>query len=500
MSLIKIENVSFKYNNQNIFNNINLNISSGDKIGLIGDNGVGKSTLLKCILGELQLDSGKIITKSGNNFSYLEQDLPKNIYDLTAIDALLLSLPENERSYSLWKAEIALDSIKMPEDLHCEKIKNLSGGWQRLVMIAKLNINEPELIMLDEPTNHLDLSKIYLLENWINKLEAPFIVISHDREFLDNTTNRTILLRKNELIDIKAPYSIAREEIEKTDEYHNKRRKLEEAEIKRIRQAAKRLKIWSSGNNPDMDRRANAMLTRAEQLDKKKTEVYKEEKRNLDIKTEKIRPTNFLRLENLVIRKPTGEALFKIHNNSILKGDRICILGENGVGKTQFVKTLIKHYSNKIISEEIKFNPQIKIGYFDQYLSSINEKEGIFNFIENTTNLNHQEIINELIASGFPYSEHNKNLKDFSFGQKSRLMFLVLKHAKSNFFIMDEPTNHLDIKGQEDLEDTLINKELTVLFISHDRRIIETAANKYWMIQNKKLTEIETPEEFYKTI
>ena len=312
--LLQAEKITFGYSNVPLFDQASFSVNEGDRIGLVGDNGAGKSTLFKCLLGQEILHSGKItVSRHVDKIAYVPQNLPTDLREKTFAEYLLEAFPTEERDYSSWKVDVTMDEIGVPNEIRNFPLAHLSGGWQRMALIARAIIDEPSLLLMDEPTNYLDLEKIFKLENLLlNVIKIPYIVISHDRKFLDRCTNKTLHLRGGKIISHKVPYSHARTALLEEDLAAAKARELEEAEIERIRAAAKRIHIWSAGRNPDMDRRAKAMYTRAQQLESKKTDVYVATKREIDFNPDDIRPKVLLQVKNYQVVAPDGRPLFKI--------------------------------------------------------------------------------------------------------------------------------------------------------------------------------------------
>ena len=503
--LIQADKITFGYTDVPLFKHACFSINEGDRIGLVGDNGAGKSTLFKCLLGiEKPYEGQVIISRQVSKIAYVPQSLPTDLQQKTFYDYLLEAIPKEERDYSEWKVDVAMDEIGVPNEIRYLPLAHLSGGWQRMALIARATMDEPTLILMDEPTNYLDLEKIFKLEDLLlNNIKIPYMVISHDRKFLDKCTNKTIHLRGGQVICHNVPYSHARTALLEEDLAAAKARENEEAEIERIRAAAKRIHIWSAGRNPDMDRRAKAMYTRASQLEAKKTDVYVAAKREIDFNPDDVRPKVLMRVSNYQISAPDGRPLFKIPEMNVKKGDRIAILATNGVGKTQMLEALMRAYKDPVVDVknniEMRFNPQVNIGYFDQHMAHLPLNMSLTDYIQ-SLGKNSQEATKLLVVAGFPYKNHTQKISSLSQGEKARLAFLGLKVGKYNFFIMDEPTNHIDIDGQEKFEDAVISEGHTCIFVSHDRYMMEQVANKYYQVKNGLLKPVDSVEPFYREL
>lgn len=503
--LLQADKITFGYTDVPLFKQASFSINEGDRIGLVGDNGAGKSTLFKCLLGiEKPYEGQVIISRNVGKIAYVPQSLPTDLRDKTFADYLLEAIPVEERDYSSWKVDVAMDEIGVPQEIRSFPLAHLSGGWQRMALILRATMDEPSLILMDEPTNYLDLEKIFKLEDLLlNIIKTPYMVISHDRKFLDKCTNKTIHLRGGQVISHNIPYSHARTSLLEEDLAAAKARENEEAEIERIRAAAKRIHIWSAGRNPDMDRRAKAMYTRAAQLEAKKTDVYVANKREIDFNPDDIKPKVLLRISDYQVVAPDGRPLFKIPEMNIKKGDRVAILATNGVGKTQMLEALIRAYREPVVDSvnktEMRFNPQVNIGYFDQHMAHLPLNKTITDYIQDLGK-NAQEATKLLVVAGFPYKMHTQKISSLSQGEKARLAFLGLKVGKYNFFIMDEPTNHIDIDGQEKFEDAVISEGHTCIFVSHDRYMMEQVANKYYQVKKGNLVPVDSVEPFYREV
>lgn len=507
MALIRVEGAKLSFGSKVLFEDITFSINEGDKAALVGNNGCGKSSLVKALMGEHEFDKGIINKRRGMVIGYVSQEIPEEIEAKTCYDYLLECIPEHNRDTDFWKVDVALAGLDMRPDLWQEPIAKLSGGWRRLLLIAGATLKEPDLLILDEPTNHLDLGKIFKLEKWLKEgINVPYLVISHDREFLDKCTNRTLFMRGDGVHEFSAPFSTARENLFQADALALKTREREEGEIKRLERAAKRLKEWGVINpQSDLSKKGEAIQTRADQLRSKQTEAYTEKKRDISLHYGEVSSKSVLTIENKVITTPDGRALFKIDRFSLKQGERVCILGLNGTGKSVFIRKLIDVLSSRdehgqIEEQGFHFSPQIKLGYLDQHLGTLPAQKSMYDFLTDSYSMNHTQATRELVMVGFPPDRHNTPIGKLSSGEKARLALLDLRLSKPNFYILDEPTNHLDIQGQEDLEDELDDKNHTCIFVSHDRKMVRGAATRYLEIKRGKLIEVESPELFFKVI
>jgi ATPase subunit of ABC transporter with duplicated ATPase domains len=226
-----------------LFSNLNFVIADGDRVGLVAGNGRGKTTLLRAMAGQGELTSGDIVRSRGLTVGYVEQDMPAASMGLTLYDAVLEALPPAERDTDSWRVDVVLDEFETPDAMRNRKLTELSGGWQRIALIARCWVLQPDALLLDEPTNHLDLGKLFQLENWINQAarNIPVIIASHDRQFLDATTNRTLFLRPDASHYFALPYSKARIALAEADEAAEAKREKDLKEVSRLRKQAAKL-------------------------------------------------------------------------------------------------------------------------------------------------------------------------------------------------------------------------------------------------------------------
>lgn len=507
MSFISVDRATYSNHAGVLFENVSFTINEGDQIGLIGHNGCGKSTLLKAIMGELELTKGTIQKQKGLKIGYIAQSVPARFEDMTLYQVLEDAIPPEEREYSQYKVDMSLEALGATKDIYDRKMSLLSGGWRRLALIARTNLNDPDILILDEPTNHLDVGKIMHLEDWLkNTVFVPYLVVSHDRQFLDNCTNRTLIMRAGKVHSYK--YSITRaKELLAEDDFANAReRKERQKEIDRLAQTAKEFKIKGQAHGSErLSRVAKSLETRIEKMEEALPDVHHEKDRNIGLGRNEIEYNKpVLKIRNLDVTIPTGQTLFHIDELSFSKGERAAILGLNGSGKSVFIRELMKAYEEGkknafgcSAQDPIYFNPQVIVGYIDQELTILPPKETLQEFIQSRFALDRTRAIRELVQAGFQINEQEAKIETLSFGQKARMAFLLLKNEQPNFYIMDEPTNHLDVDGQERLEQAILEKDNPCVLVSHDRRLISNVANRFFVIENGRLKQIESATEFF---
>ena len=500
-SLIQCHRITHAAGTKSLFESLNLSINDGDRIGLVGHNGSGKSTLLSVINGSVEADSGDISRSRNLQLETVEQFIDPSLIDLSLSDALAKKFSEEEKESNFFKVEQLLSELGFSNTENGFRVGDLSGGQQNRLMFARAVINEPNLILFDEPTNHLDLRTLLFFENFLNNLNASYLIISHDRQFLDAVTDRTLFLRDQGIYNFNLPYSQAKEKLDEEDRQAVARLKEEEKVIKDLSASAKRLAQWGKVyDNEKISRKAKNMEKRIEKLEEKKTFVTRGSNLNLTLEMQTSRVNRMLHVENKGIFSPGDNPtrLFSIDEFYIRPGDRIALLGHNGAGKTTFIKKIIEHYQDELCADIFSFNPQCEIGYYDQEIEDLEPAHTLVDVLrQNCLQGSESSYKSALIKAGFPFLDMDKKVEMLSGGEKARLMFLVIKLNKPNFLILDEPTNHIDIQGKEELEDQILEANATVLITSHDRRFVDNIAQRYALIDQGKLIEINDPKYFY---
>ena len=504
MPQIRFDKVSVGYA-QTLFKNITLSISSHDRIGIVGHNGCGKSTFLRCIAGLVEPHAGRILCPKGLTFGFIEQEIPKNIVNKTLWDAISLALPDSEKDYSSWKVDVTLDSFNAPMNIRQKPLHELSGGWQRLALIARTVLSSPDVLLLDEPTNHLDLEKIMVLERWLNEQvgDLPLVTVSHDRRFLEHCTNKTFFLRGEDIREYRYSYARAVELLRDDDSNAHIARSKEVKEMQRLKRSAHELRqIGINNYSAAALKKSNQIAKRAEGIEMQLPSVHVEAKRDLKLNHSGIHNKQLMTLQNVSICSPDGVKLFHIETLTIQQGDRLVVFGKNGSGKSQLLKMLHEATLNKERAKQqgILVVPALALGYIDQHMAHLPLHRVLHDYINETLSLGAQKTTTILVGAGFPVAIQQTPLARLSPGQRTRVAFLVLHWLEPNFYIMDEPTNHLDIAGQEQLELEIVKKNATSVIVSHDRSFTDEVGTVFFMIKNKRLVKINTPSIYYQSL
>jgi ATP-binding cassette subfamily F protein 3 len=517
--MLSINNLSYYIGDRPLFDNANLHIKPKDKIGLIGLNGQGKSTLLKIINGDVTPDSGEVQMSKECTIGFLNQDLLSYQTDdsilavaMTAfkeplrlqqrIDDILKKMEENYsddlvdkltkaqeqfemlEGYSIQaKAEEILEGIGFTtEDLQ-KPLKQFSGGWRMRVMLAKLLLEKPSILMLDEPTNHLDLPSIQWIENYLKTYEGAYIIVSHDREFLDRTIEVTVEVDQFQLNHYAGPYSFYEEEKELRAElqqnaFDNQQQKIKQTEkfIERFRSKATKAKQVQS--------RVKALG----RMDKVEAVVDNNAVINFSFNINNKSGRHIVRLDHVDKAYGTNQIL-KNATAHIERGDKIALIGANGKGKSTLLRIIAGTEKDLIGKREQGFN--VEFGFFAQHqLESLNVNNEILEELKQAGSDRGELDLRNLLGSFlFKDEEVFKKIKVLSGGEKSRVALCKTMISNANFLLLDEPTNHLDMQSESILIQALQQYEGSFITVSHNRHFISGVANKIWFIEDHQVIE-----------
>ncbi len=517
--LISVNKLKKSFGDEVLFSDVSFSVDDRDKIGFIGINGAGKSTLLKILMGEVEYDSGEVFRGKMLKIGYLEQyacgNSDKNVFDEVKtvyseaekieeeLEGIRFELENNlgaaeelaERQHKLrerfeelngyhYKGIIrsCLIGLGFSEDELSKNVSNLSGGQKTRVSLAKILLSDCGIMFLDEPTNHLDIKAVQWLEEFLRSYKGAYIVISHDRYFLDRVTDKTFSLESGRLYTGNGSYStfIKQRKIEKL----TKRRNFEntQREIERLEGIIEQQRRWNREKN----------IKTAES----KQKVVDKLRETLVVPQETLKEPEFAfkalpgggkeTLKCLNISKSYDEAILLNVNFEIQKGERVFLLGDNGCGKT----TLLKMICGKKSPEggEIVLGANTEIGYYDQIQESLDTDKTVIDEVWDTyPKKTETEIRNALAAFLFRGEDVYREINKLSGGERARVQLVKLILKPVNFLILDEPTNHLDIESREALENALTEYDGTILAVSHDRYFINKLARRIVNFENKSL-------------
>jgi len=478
-----------------LFQNLTISFGAGDRIGLVAGNGGGKSTLLRCIAGQVDPGVGAITRSRGLRVGFVEQDVPANLHDLTLAEAVRRALPPDAREHETWRVGAVLDEFGAPDDLHDRPVRALSGGWQRLMLLARVWITEPDALLLDEPTNHLDGEKIGMLETWISGPAAstPMLIASHDRSFLDACTNRTLFLRPGISRLYAHPYSRARELLAGDDAAQDRKHAKDAKEVDRLRRNAGELRNVGVNSGSDLLQKKSMQLTqRAERLEQMLRPAHVERPADIRLSSSGTHAKVLVAIQDLTVASPDGQQLFRIPKLDVRQGDRLVVLGRNGAGKSQLVRLLLRATMQDVPGARI--SPSVVAGYADQQMSHLPDDQTPHRFVSARQGVGDQRSTSLLAGAGFSVQAQGQPIGRLSPGQKSRLGLLALRLLQPNFYLLDEPTNHLDIPGQEQLEAEILDHGATCVLVSHDRSFVRALGTRFLMVEAGKCRELAGPQ------
>lgn len=496
MSLIHFRNLGVM-SPRVLFQNVDLAIQNTDRIGLIAGNGAGKTTLLRCLAGQADPGTGEITRRRGLRVGFVGQDVPTSLLGLSLSEAVRRALPLEERETGSWKIGMVLDLLDTPAAMRDRTLSELSGGWQRLALIARVWVNEPDVLLLDEPTNHLDMQRLAVLENWINHATegVAMVIASHDRRFLDTCTNRTLFLRPEDSRAYAHPFSRARELLAADDAARETKMAREGKEAERLRRNAGQLRNVGVNSGSDLLLKKSKQLAgRAEAIERTLRPLIRARSGDIRLTNRGTHAKVLLRLDNVPVVTPNGQVLFHSGVLKIFQHDRIVVSGANGVGKSQLIRLLHRAITGEETHAGITVSPSVIVGYLDQQMSQLPSEPTLLDYVTGRFRLGDQRSLSLLAGAGFDIDTQRRPIARLSPGQKARLGLLVLRLEEPNLYLMDEPTNHVDIAGQERLEAEILAHEATCVLVSHDRFFVEAIGTRFLHIEGARISEVTAPE------
>lgn len=519
--MINLEDIGIHLPQGFLFRNVSVQINKGDKVGLVGKNGAGKSTMLRMIAGDIQPSEGKIHTPKGCTIGYLKQDIKidttKSVFEflntsnevLTNINlrieeinqalvqrtdyeseeylGLLDELNDLNHEFTvhegfLWEEKITstLRGLGFKEEELERPLNTFSGGWKMRAELARILVNNPDAVLLDEPTNHLDIISISWLENYLKTFDGAVMVISHDRLFLDNVTKRTLEISQGKLLDFAFAYSkykvVRAEELERLADAA----KQQEKDIKHTEELIN--KFRAKKNKAAF---AQSLIKKLEKTERIQVDNDRVASMNIKFPLSKQPGKWVLELENA--GKSYGEKrLFKGVNITVGREEKIALLGANGTGKS----TLLKLVMGQIEAEgEVKYGHNVNVAYFAQdQAEQLDKNKSVFETVDETAEGEIRTSLRSVLGAFlFSGDDVDKKVGVLSGGERTRLALCQLLLSPSNFLILDEPTNHLDIQSKEVLKSALQQYEGTFIVVSHDREFLDGLTNRIWDIEDHSL-------------
>ena len=505
---------------KNILDGLSFSVNSGERVGILGRNGCGKTTLFRILVGEIGYDEGEVMIAPSKRLGLISQipvypsdwttedvlrDAHKRLYALSAkIDALAAQmehdgspallgeydrLSEDFRRLGGYSMDTdrnrVANGLDIPAAMRAQLFSSLSGGEKTRVNLARLILEDTDILLLDEPTNHLDLHATEWLEDYLLHFKGTVLVISHDRWFLDKVVQRSIEINEGRAELYSGNYSFYVEERQRRFEEKLKKYERDQAKIEQLTRAAEQMHLWAFMGADKLHKRAFSMEKRIEKLSQSERPAG-QKKLNVKFKQREFEGDEVLVAED--VSKSFGErTLFSAIDLLVRGGERVALIGDNGTGKSTLVKLIMGEETPD--TGYLYRGPAVRTAYLPQIVSFSDESRSALDTMLYDCRCQPQEARDRLAAFGFRGESVFTPVGTLSGGEKSRLRLCMLMGADINFLILDEPTNHLDIASREWMEDALSDYEQTLLFVSHDRYFIEKFATRIWALAGGKITD-----------
>ena len=505
---------------KNILDGLSFSVNSGERVGILGRNGCGKTTLFRILVGEIGYDEGEVMIAPSKRLGLISQipvypadwttedvlcDAHKRLYALSAkIDALAAQMEHDDSPTLLGEYDrlsedfrrlggYSMDTdrnrvangLDIPAAMRAQLFSSLSGGEKTRVNLARLILEDTDILLLDEPTNHLDLHATEWLEDYLLHFKGTVLVISHDRWFLDKVVQRSIEINEGRAELYSGNYSFYVEERQRRFEEKLKKYERDQAKIEQLTRAAEQMHLWAFMGADKLHKRAFSMEKRIEKLSQSERPA-EQKKLNVKFKQREFEGDEVLVAED--VSKSFGErTLFSAIDLLVRGGERVALIGDNGTGKSTLVKLIMGEETPD--TGYLYRGPAVRTAYLPQIVSFSDESRSALDTMLYDCRCQPQEARDRLAAFGFRGESVFTPVGTLSGGEKSRLRLCMLMGADINFLILDEPTNHLDIASREWMEDALSDYEQTLLFVSHDRYFIKKFATRIWALADGKITD-----------
>ena len=528
---IQVKNLTkFFVIGENLLDGLSFEIQEGECVAILGRNGCGKTTLFNILTGQMDYDSGEVYVNPNKRLGLISQiprfpegytveDVLRSAYAvLTAVkekmerlelemskraatDAQLKeydALTNRFQSGGGYEMDVDVDKIcnglGIPAEQRSQEFASLSGGEKTRVNLARLLLEKTDILLLDEPTNHLDLRSVEWLEQYINTFKGTVLAISHDRYFIDQVADRVIEITEGHAEFYSGNYSFYMDEKQARFDLQLKQYEQEQAKLKQLGYTVERMKGWGI-NNRTLYRRAMSIQHRMERI--QKTEKPKKERTmKASFGEKEFSGDVVFKMKN--VSKSFGDrTLFSDVNLTVEGGERIALLGDNGTGKSTFIKCLL---GEEDCQGKIQFGPTVKWGYLPQIIHFAHPERSLYDTMLYEKNCTPQVARDRLGAFLFQGEDVFKTVGNLSGGEQSRLRLCMLMDEKINLLILDEPTNHLDIASREWVEAAIEEFEGVLLFVSHDRYFIEKFAERIWLLEDGTIRDFPCGYQKYRSI
>ena len=503
-----------------ILDGLTFQVDTGERVGLLGPNGCGKTTLLRILTGVMDYDEGDVVIAPGKRMGLISQ-IPVYPAGYTVEDVLATAfepLREMEREMAALaeqmgegtdpallarydkltaafeaaggyetdtKTNKVCNGLTIPQSMREQLFDKLSGGEKTRVNLARLILEDTDILLLDEPTNHLDLRATEWLEEYLDKFKGTVLTVSHDRYFLDKVVNRIVEIQSGKAEFYSGNYSFY--VVEKERRYEEKLRQYEkeQAKIEQLEKAAEQMRVWAYSGMDKTFKRVKSMEKRIERM-RTTDRPTKERKMEVRFGEREFRGDEVLTIKGLT--KSFGDrTLFSNLGLEVAGGERIALLGDNGSGKTTLLKILLGEEEPD--AGKVRMGPTVKVGYLPQHVHFDHPERNLVDTLIYEQDCTAQTARNRLAAFKFRGEDVFKPVSALSGGEQSRLRLCMLMDEKINLLILDEPTNHLDIQSREWIEEAVEEYEGNLLFVSHDRYFIDRFASRIWMLEDGHITD-----------
>ena len=514
---------------ENLLDGLSFEIQEGERVAILGRNGCGKTTLFNILTGQMDYDGGEVYVNPNKRLGLISQipkfpegytveDVLRSAYaDLTRTKNRMEQLeaemakgatPEQLREYDAltnrfqsgggYEMDVEVDKIcnglGISQQQRSQEFASLSGGEKTRVNLARLLLEKTDILLLDEPTNHLDLNSVEWLEGYINTFKGTVLAISHDRYFIDQIAQRVIEITEGHAEFYSGNYSFYMDEKQARFDLQLKQYEQEQAKLKQLGYTVERMKGWGI-NNRTLYRRAMSIQHRMDRI--RKTEKPKKERTMKASFGEKEFSGDVVFKMKNVSKAFDGRTLFSDVNLNVEAGERIALLGDNGTGKSTFIKCLL---GEEDCQGKIQFGPTVKWGYLPQIIHFDHPERTLYDTMLYEKNCTPQMARDRLGAFMFQGEDVFKTVGNLSGGEQSRLRLCMLMDEKINLLILDEPTNHLDIASREWVEAAIEEFEGVLLFVSHDRYFIEKFAERIWLLEDGRIRDFPCGYQKYRSI
>jgi ATP-binding cassette, subfamily F, member 3 len=529
--MLNIHNLSVSFGGEYLFEEITFRLGAGDRVGLIGKNGAGKSTMLKILSGEMEPDTGQIATDKDLKIGFLKQDIDfiegrtvleeayeafeelmelekklaeinrqlaeRTDYESDIYHQLMVDLTDVQHQYEILggynyqgETERILQGLGFKREDFNKLTDTFSGGWRMRIELAKLLLQQNDILLLDEPTNHLDIESIIWLEGFLNNYPGAVVIVSHDKMFLDNVTNRTIEISLGRIYDFNKPYSI----------YLVLRKELREQQLasqknqeKQIQQTEKLIeKFRAKASKASM---AQSLIKKLDKIDR--IEVDEDDNSVMNLKFPVSVVPGKVVIEANHVSKSYGSKNVLDHINLLVeRNSKTAFVGQNGQGKSTLAKMIVGETDYK---GELKLGHNVQIGYFAQNQAEyLDGSKTVLDTMIDAANESNRAKVRDILGSFlFRGDEVEKYVRVLSGGERNRLALAKMLLQPFNVLVMDEPTNHLDIKSKNVLKDALKSFEGTLVLVSHDRDFLQGLTNKVYEFKDHKIREYLGDIDFY---